>query len=255
MRPAGSDAESDDVLAAVAAAVARDAAVQAELAAAAAQAQRQQYEQYASSESEGEEEATWPKRKAGPKAAKPAAAKPELHRFAGSSSEDEEGGDGAPAVIDFGGVDYEDWQQAAQPAQQQPAQKRAKKERAGANKGTGPSVRPGELVHAGTDVLAGAQAQLFAGSGGGGDGAGGAAGSGFAALGLSQQLAEHLSAHNFSQPTRVQQEAIPLLLAGKDALVNAPTGSGKTLWWVGVGVGWAGGGWGVSGWWWVTALM
>jgi hypothetical protein len=232
VRPAGSDAESDDVLAAVAAAVARDAAVQAELAAAAAQTQRQQYEQYASdSGSEGEAEATWPKRRAGAKPPKPAAAKPELHRFAGSSSEDEEDADGVPAVIDFGGVDYEDWQHAAaQPAQQQPAQKRAKKERAGANKGTGPSVRPGELVHAGTHVPAGAQAQLFAGSGGGGDGAGGAAGSGFAALGLSQQLAEHMSAHNFSLPTRVQQEAIPLLLAKRDALVNAPTGSGKTLW-------------------------
>ena len=34
---------------------------------------------------------------------------------------------------------------------------------------------------------------------------------------------------NFSSPTRIQQAAIPMLLMGRDALVNAPTGSGKTL--------------------------
>ena len=34
---------------------------------------------------------------------------------------------------------------------------------------------------------------------------------------------------NFSSPTRIQQAAIPVLLQGRDALVNAPTGSGKTL--------------------------
>ena len=34
---------------------------------------------------------------------------------------------------------------------------------------------------------------------------------------------------NYSSPTRIQRAAIPVLLAGRDALVNAPTGSGKTL--------------------------
>ena len=34
---------------------------------------------------------------------------------------------------------------------------------------------------------------------------------------------------NYSNPTRIQRAAIPVLLAGRDALVNAPTGSGKTL--------------------------
>ncbi|EIE24630.1 DEAD-domain-containing protein [Coccomyxa subellipsoidea C-169] len=34
---------------------------------------------------------------------------------------------------------------------------------------------------------------------------------------------------NFVTPTRIQQAAIPVLLRGRDALVNAPTGSGKTL--------------------------
>jgi ATP-dependent RNA helicase DDX31/DBP7 len=34
---------------------------------------------------------------------------------------------------------------------------------------------------------------------------------------------------NYSAPTRIQRAAIPVLLAGRDALVYAPTGSGKTL--------------------------
>lgn len=51
----------------------------------------------------------------------------------------------------------------------------------------------------------------------------------FASLGLAASLADHLEAINFSEPTEVQRAAIPVLLAGRDALVKAPTGSGKTL--------------------------
>jgi ATP-dependent RNA helicase DDX31/DBP7 len=51
----------------------------------------------------------------------------------------------------------------------------------------------------------------------------------FASLGLSQQIADHLTGLHFHSPTLVQQHAIPPMLAGRDVLVNAPTGSGKTL--------------------------
>jgi hypothetical protein len=51
----------------------------------------------------------------------------------------------------------------------------------------------------------------------------------FEGLGLAPVLGDHLEALNFAAPTRVQQAALPVLLAGRDALVRAPTGSGKTL--------------------------
>ncbi|MCX7622382.1 MAG: DEAD/DEAH box helicase [Thermomicrobium sp.] len=52
--------------------------------------------------------------------------------------------------------------------------------------------------------------------------------SAFAALGLSESLLQALRDVGFEQPTPVQAEAIPVLLAGKDAIVQAHTGTGKT---------------------------
>ncbi|MBU3727659.1 MAG: DEAD/DEAH box helicase [Phycisphaerales bacterium] len=51
----------------------------------------------------------------------------------------------------------------------------------------------------------------------------------FAALGLPDLLVRTLAACGFTQPTEVQAEAIPAALEGRDMLMLAPTGSGKTL--------------------------
>ncbi|GBG77809.1 hypothetical protein CBR_g25740 [Chara braunii] len=52
----------------------------------------------------------------------------------------------------------------------------------------------------------------------------------FSELGLAPRLVEHLEGVlGFSVPTHVQKVAIPLLLSGRDVLVNAETGTGKTL--------------------------
>jgi ATP-dependent RNA helicase DeaD len=50
----------------------------------------------------------------------------------------------------------------------------------------------------------------------------------FDALGLSAPTLAGLGKMGISEPTAVQAQAIPPLLAGRDALVQAPTGSGKT---------------------------
>jgi ATP-dependent RNA helicase DeaD len=50
----------------------------------------------------------------------------------------------------------------------------------------------------------------------------------FDALGLSAPTLAGLGKMGISEPTAVQSQAIPPLLAGRDALVQAPTGSGKT---------------------------
>lgn len=50
----------------------------------------------------------------------------------------------------------------------------------------------------------------------------------FNQLGLSNQLLETLSELNFTKPTSVQEQAIPLVLEGKDVLAGAQTGTGKT---------------------------
>ncbi|WIA32142.1 hypothetical protein OEZ86_002992 [Tetradesmus obliquus] len=86
----------------------------------------------------------------------------------------------------------------------------------------------GEMAHAGPDVPAEQRQQLFGYAAAAADGGGGGDGS-WAGLGLSEVLAEHLVALNFQEPTQVQQRALPVLLAGRDALVRSPTGSGKTL--------------------------
>jgi ATP-dependent RNA helicase DeaD len=52
--------------------------------------------------------------------------------------------------------------------------------------------------------------------------------SNFAELGLSPALLEALTALGYEEPTPIQQEAIPPLLAGRDLLGQAATGTGKT---------------------------
>jgi ATP-dependent RNA helicase DeaD len=51
---------------------------------------------------------------------------------------------------------------------------------------------------------------------------------GFAELGLSRELVDALTALGFEEPTPIQREAIPPLLAGRDLLGQAATGTGKT---------------------------
>lgn len=50
----------------------------------------------------------------------------------------------------------------------------------------------------------------------------------FSPLGLSAQLCKALAARNYNEPTPIQSQAIGPILAGKDILALAPTGSGKT---------------------------
>ncbi len=50
----------------------------------------------------------------------------------------------------------------------------------------------------------------------------------FKDLGLAPYLLETISKREFEKPTRIQEEAIPVILKGQDVLGIAPTGSGKT---------------------------
>ena len=50
----------------------------------------------------------------------------------------------------------------------------------------------------------------------------------FDELGLHEQILESISAMNFRQATPVQELAIPTVLAGKDLIACAQTGTGKT---------------------------
>jgi ATP-dependent RNA helicase RhlE len=50
----------------------------------------------------------------------------------------------------------------------------------------------------------------------------------FAALGLTEALRRALVAENYNTPTPIQAQAIPLILAGRDVLGIAQTGTGKT---------------------------
>jgi superfamily II DNA/RNA helicase len=51
---------------------------------------------------------------------------------------------------------------------------------------------------------------------------------GFAALDLDPRLLSTVAALGYEEPTPIQREAIPPLLAGRDLLAEAPTGTGKT---------------------------
>ncbi|WEG13019.1 DEAD/DEAH box helicase [Pullulanibacillus sp. KACC 23026] len=51
----------------------------------------------------------------------------------------------------------------------------------------------------------------------------------FDKLGVSQALIEKLKEQGIAQPTPIQEEAIPLLLSGRDVIGRAETGSGKTM--------------------------
>src|SRR5687767_14802328 len=51
---------------------------------------------------------------------------------------------------------------------------------------------------------------------------------GFESLGVSADLAAALTSLGYEEPTPIQREAIPPLLAGKDLLGQAATGTGKT---------------------------
>jgi len=52
--------------------------------------------------------------------------------------------------------------------------------------------------------------------------------SAFSTLGVSEPLCRALAAQNYTHPTPIQTRAIPLLLAGRDLLGIAQTGTGKT---------------------------
>jgi len=51
----------------------------------------------------------------------------------------------------------------------------------------------------------------------------------FEELGLSKELLETIKHKGFTEPTEIQEKAIPLALAGKDIIGGSATGSGKTL--------------------------
>ncbi|WP_133146611.1 DEAD/DEAH box helicase, partial [Shewanella sp. 10N.286.51.B7] len=50
----------------------------------------------------------------------------------------------------------------------------------------------------------------------------------FAELELQTQLLQRLTELKYLQPSSIQQQAIPVILAGKDVLAGAQTGTGKT---------------------------
>src|SRR4030095_2163684 len=51
---------------------------------------------------------------------------------------------------------------------------------------------------------------------------------GFSTLGLADSLVKAVTALGYEEPTPVQRETIPLILAGRDLLAQAATGTGKT---------------------------
>ena len=51
----------------------------------------------------------------------------------------------------------------------------------------------------------------------------------FTKLGLSKELTDVLKQFGFKEPSKIQEKAIPIALAGKDIIGGSATGSGKTL--------------------------
>jgi len=51
----------------------------------------------------------------------------------------------------------------------------------------------------------------------------------FAALGVAPEWVAALAKQNVTEPTAIQREALPVLMAGGDACLNSETGTGKTL--------------------------
>ena len=51
----------------------------------------------------------------------------------------------------------------------------------------------------------------------------------FQELGVSEKIVRALEKKGVGSPTKVQEEAIPPLLAWKDVIAKAPTGTGKTF--------------------------
>ena len=51
----------------------------------------------------------------------------------------------------------------------------------------------------------------------------------FASLGISEEIVEALSNQGYTEPTPIQKESIPVVLAGEDVIAQAQTGTGKTL--------------------------
>ncbi|MBR9702523.1 DEAD/DEAH box helicase, partial [Candidatus Woesearchaeota archaeon] len=53
--------------------------------------------------------------------------------------------------------------------------------------------------------------------------------SGFTKLGLDKDLIEALAKQDIVEPTKVQEQVVPLVLGGRDLLCMSETGSGKTV--------------------------
>jgi ATP-dependent RNA helicase DeaD len=51
----------------------------------------------------------------------------------------------------------------------------------------------------------------------------------FRKLGISEEVVKAIEEHRFSEPSEIQEKAIPLILEGKDVVAGSATGSGKTL--------------------------
>jgi ATP-dependent RNA helicase DeaD len=51
----------------------------------------------------------------------------------------------------------------------------------------------------------------------------------FLTLGIRPEMMKTLEAHRLTEPTPIQEQAVPILLAGKDVIAQAQTGTGKTL--------------------------